>query len=165
MTQIFTFPAGRYWIGDPCYVLDSQWQDLGEQTGWFGSDDDNPNATNYKGIFTTKNGARCFANGTKYGDGTYYDNFGHEYGVDAGLLSIVPESEVEDVAFAETSGHFMNFENDFDVCEEDGTFYFGTVEIATDDISDSDFEDFWGDDEWDQAEEDEDEDSDDEEDW
>jgi hypothetical protein len=142
MTEKYVFPAGKYWIGDPCYVMDNQWEELGAATAWFGSDTYNPNCVNFDGIFVGANGNKCFADGTAFGDGEYGDNYGHRYGVDAGLIGLVPVSEVEDMNSANRLGHFYVFEQPFTVSARNGIFNLGHVIIDTlgEDDDDDDFE-------------------------
>jgi len=72
-------PAGRYVLGDPCYsVPDEHWDALLTSCEYF----DEP-------IGTVKD-MKVLAFSTRWGDGCYYDQFGNEYGVDAGLIGLVP---------------------------------------------------------------------------
>lgn len=127
----FTFPAGKYYIGDPCYVVaNDDWIPLLNNTGCLGCDD----SPNYdEGLFTYK-GKQCFASGTAYGDGCYSDNRGHAYGVDSGMIGILPE---EVCTFGQTvSNEFDNvfeFKHEFEVWEQNGMFFFGKIVIDTGD--------------------------------
>ena len=58
-------PAGRYYLGDPCYVLgDAKWHELLGSCGYFGA---------VKGgrPIGTLDGQEVLAFGTTYGDGPY----------------------------------------------------------------------------------------------
>ena len=72
-------PAGKYVLGDPCYsVPDEDWHMLLESCEYF----EKP--------IGTVNGVQVLAFRTMYGDGEYKDNMGNKYGVDAGLIGLVP---------------------------------------------------------------------------
>jgi len=143
------FSAGKYWLGDPCYVVkDEDWNVVGEETGWFGSDSHNEKSKDYNGLFYY-GGMKCFANSTRYGDGVFTDNENREYGVDAGLLGILP---LEICNGDLRGGNVVEFENDFVVTWNEGHFEFGDVVIETGDDEDSENEDDY----WDDQEEDED---------
>jgi hypothetical protein len=139
------FKAGKYYVGDPCYVFtDKEWDELIEQTYCFGIQYDkmpegyeDTNVYNYKGM-------DFFTDGTAYGDGSYYDNEGRVYGVDAGLIGIVP---FEILSTDGDGGQIIEFEKDFRVYSSgDGIFYFGNITIDTKN-DDEDEDDDWEDDE------------------
>lgn len=116
-----TFPPGTYYIGDPCYVVsDDNWQQLLDDTNYF----ENENQS-YKGL-------QILVGDTSYGDGTYTDNYRREYGVDAGLIGIMP-IEVVDNKYSniENLGAIVEFEEDFVVEIKDGVFKFGNIVINT----------------------------------
>ena len=75
-----TKSAGEYWVGDPCYVVpDDIYQGI-----W---------GDKYKfkdGIIDCGNGLSFQVHGTAWGDGEYKGSNGFIYGVDAGVLAIVP---------------------------------------------------------------------------
>jgi hypothetical protein len=76
-----TFGPGKYFIGDPCYVMDDALYDKwGKETEWEGS-----------GEFTV-DGHKFACDHTAYGDGGYPGSDGNEYSVDAGIIGIVPEA-------------------------------------------------------------------------
>lgn len=131
MTKTFIFPAGTYYIGDPCYaVKDENWSSLIDSTGCFGLHDRLEELySNWDDGTFVYNGKKCFASGTSYGDGTYYDREMREYGVDAGLLSIMPLDVCDGDSM--NGGNIVEFVKDFEVREEDGIFYFGNVRIGT----------------------------------
>ncbi len=126
----FTCKAGTYWIGDPCYVFpntgeqEHYWMDVLNKADFF----DKP-------CEVTVDEITVIAGGTKYGDGTYSGNDGVNYGVDAGLLGIIP---LETVNFLDAShqdlirlGTFYYYGDDFTVVIEDGHFDFDKVIIDT----------------------------------
>lgn len=69
-----------FYVGDICYVLEDD-----VYHGVWG-------ASHYEdGVWRDPKTGYSFAvAGTAFGDGTYYDSEGHEYGVDAGVIGIVP---------------------------------------------------------------------------
>ena len=77
-----TCPAGKYYIGDLCYVLGD---DVYEKVfGGHGYED---------GLYTKKNSNEFFfVAGTAYGDGCYPSSDGKEFCVDAGIIGICPIS-------------------------------------------------------------------------
>jgi len=73
--SLFTMPAGDYFIGDPCSVLNRKnWKRFTEVT---------------PGVVHSCNGHNCLSFYTKYGDGIYHDNEGYTYGVDSGTIGII----------------------------------------------------------------------------
>ena len=84
--------AGTYWVGDLCYVLDEDigfnWQAF---VRWMFDGD--PSGRQHEGP-VTYNGIDLSFHGTAYGDGCYCDQFGNDYGVDAGMIGCV---RIEDV--------------------------------------------------------------------
>ena len=80
-------PAGKYYIGDLCYVMnDAEWEEFCSITI------DGHNVID--GEFQMKDGRRFATYGTAYGDGVYHDQYGHSYSVDAGLIGCF---KVEDI--------------------------------------------------------------------
>lgn len=114
------FKAGKYYVGDPCYVIsDENWMPLLESTKYF----ENENQE-YKG-------QQIFTEGTAHGDGCFTDNFGREYGVDAGLIGIIPFEVIDDNRTGD-GGQIIEFEKDFEVyTSELGIFHFGDIVIDT----------------------------------
>ena len=115
-------PKGSYVIGDPCYAVpDKDWIALLETCNYFESP-----------IGYVKDGMQKFpvlAFGTKWGDGCYRGTDGNEYGVDAGLIGLVPVEIVKDL-----SEHtIVTFEKPT-LCIDDtsGKLKFGHITIDTD---------------------------------
>ena len=149
-----TFDAGVYYIGDPCYaVANDKWDKLIEETGCFGVEGygDKP-ATNWQDGIFFYNGFKCFAGGTAFGDGEYRCG-NRVYGVDAGLLSIMPLMAIDTIPVINEKGysdfispsHAVTFNNKklhgvsievyqskFQVWRtEKGRFHFGIIQIDT----------------------------------
>lgn len=131
MTQKHLFPAGRYFIGDPCYaVANTKWDELIKNTGCFGYEEGNHVTNWYDGVFY-HNGKKCFAWGTAHGDGVYKDNKKGRYGVDAGLIGIVPFDAVDEEDNSIWGGHCYTFKEIFQVWEDGRVFHFGDITINT----------------------------------
>lgn len=79
-------PAGKYFMGDPCYAVpDKEWIPLLESCDYFNSTP----------IGKMSDGREVLGFSTAYGDGTYHDQYGNEFGVDAGMIGLVPVTEKE----------------------------------------------------------------------
>lgn len=137
-------PAGAYIVGDPCYhVPDSQWDRVLDESDFF---DGQCHAT-----FKTYDGrvGTVIAFGTAYGDGVYNDEAGRQYGVDAGLIGIIPVLDIDPSKFDDTLAHAIRFTSPVHCSEKAGTIRFGHITIVTDESDeDSEQEDsyFFGDD-------------------
>lgn len=129
-----TMPAGKYWIGDLCYVMRDRWDEFCDLT--IGADQ------MLEGEFTLKDGTKVAAFCTKWGDGCYQDQHGNSYGVDAGLIGCI---RLEDINAEEHTdhdirlGHVFDFTSPFEVSgidhrsRYDGVISFGRkVVIDTD---------------------------------
>ena len=77
-----TFPPGKYWIGDLCYVLQDTWEEVNGM---------------YKVSVNDKTGkARELGmDSTACGDGGYVGSNGFCYGVDSGSIGIAPKEIIE----------------------------------------------------------------------
>lgn len=88
--------AGKYYVGDLCYVMtDTEWDEVCSLTI------DYKNNKCLDGEFNLKDGRRFATYGTAWGDGSYEDQYGNEYGVDAGLIGCI---RVEDIHPDKQSG-------------------------------------------------------------
>ena len=117
--------AGKYYIGDLCYVMHPEWDEFCSLT---------INGHNVlDGEFNLKDGRRFATFTTKWGDGTYKDEQGRTYGVDAGLIGCI---NVEDITPSELEnlkdGHVVEFVNDFSTFSAGGIIRIGSVCIDTD---------------------------------
>jgi hypothetical protein len=123
-------PAGTYFLGDPCYAVpDALWDALLQSCDYFQS---RP--------IGEVNGHKVLGFNTKYGDGTYVDQDGNEFGVDAGLIGLVPEALIDKdemcanygTDFNKHPGLWVEFHKDV-VCATDGArLEFGKYRINTD---------------------------------
>ena len=119
------FKAGKYFVGDPCYVIrNDEWEDILKYTQFFGAFGIGQWGGFWKGY-------KMFSASTAYGDGCYTDNEGREYGVDAGMLGIVPYEYITEFGDIDC-GNIIEFEKDFEVEMIDkGVFKFGSIVIDT----------------------------------
>lgn len=121
------FPAGEYYIGDFCYLLDEQ--DYDAIVCSF----------KYDGVpHKYKDFVFLFAD-TAYGDGQYSDNQGNScYSVDSGTIGIInlPTEELKQKAkqlMKDNSANVVYFDTPFVVRVHDDVFMFGHVIIDTND--------------------------------
>jgi hypothetical protein len=127
----------RYYIGDICYVMHDEWDEVCNLS----FPPDHRTGTAIDGEFQLADGRKFFSLSTKYGDGTYRDNFGRSYSVDAGLIGAIKVDDIRDPDFekvvARGCAHIVEFSSelqDFDVSsDDDGTLRFGPVIIETGD--------------------------------
>jgi hypothetical protein len=137
-------PAGKYYIGDPCYIFNDNWDEVLDQTKYFEGG----------GVFEVF-GQKVVGGSTNYGDGMYYDNFGRGYAVDAGLIAIVPVAlllvdnvETVDSVIESDNMHIVEFEKPFVASYIDGGSYqFGEIEIETGDEDEDEEDDYYDDEE------------------
>ena len=126
-------PAGRYYIGDLCYVMtDDEWSEFCNITIKGNECID--------GEFALKDGRQFATYGTAYGDGSYHDQYGHTYSVDAGLIGCI---RVEDIRADKYNnlldlGAVQEFAGAFSTSEHAGQIQFGHVIIDTDPAYDED---------------------------
>ena len=133
------FPAGKYYVGDLCYVMHDEWDEV---CGKFfeGRDDHGCN----QGVFQLKDGRKFASFNTKWGDGVYFDQDGEEYGVDAGLIGCISLNDIDLNADGNSTlgGQIIQFDSDFTVSggeiyesrrDWDGVIRIGHIVINTDD--------------------------------
>ena len=116
-----TMPAGTYYVGDLCYVLQgSDWDDVidlmfpDSRSGHYGE-------------HTLMDGRKFAILRTAYGDGEYPDDRGNSYPVDSGTIGCILTD-----ATSTTHGAIIQFDQPFEVVDRNGTLCFGDVEIYTD---------------------------------
>jgi len=118
--------AGTYYVGDLCYVLHDEWDEVCELII-----KDN---VCLDGEFTLKDGRRFAIYGTAYGDGNYFDQNGKSYDVDAGAIGCILMDDID----LESPGNFLaggnvhTFDTSFYTGEQDGKIMFHTLSINTD---------------------------------
>ena len=117
--------AGTYYIGDLCYVMNDRWDEFCSLTI--------SGHNVLDGEFNLADGTRFATFTTRWGDGTYKDELGNKYPVDAGLIGCI---RVEDIAPEELinikNGRVVEFIKDFTTFSSGGVISIGTVSIDTD---------------------------------
>jgi hypothetical protein len=134
------FPAGTYYVGDLCYVMNHRWNEICKLT-IIGNDC-------YDGSFNLPNGTRFAMFATKYGDGSYPDTIsGQKVAVDSGTVGIVAVKDttwIERVVEDQKLGMIVTFDEPFWISFEDYFFKVGDkIEIDT---SGEDRDSYWDDD-------------------
>lgn len=127
-------PAGEYYIGDPCYVIDS-WDEflapfwMQEPRGGVFDFDGYPVAAFY----------------TLYGDGYYtLEPGGEGLPVDAGMIGAIPV--VLMTKGGEADGALVSFDEPFECYEINGVLHFGDYTVETGDVDDGDTDEDYEDD-------------------
>ena len=125
-----TMPAGKYYVGDLCYVMHERWDEFCNLTI--------SGTECLTGEFTMKDGTRFAVYSTKWGDGEYLDQDGRKYLVDAGLIGCVRVADIDMMDYAGEQSNFLeggqvlDFFNEFETSSKDGVIIFGAVAIDTD---------------------------------
>ena len=130
-----TMPAGKYYVGDLCYVMDhDEWHQVCARTIQGNKIVD--------GEFELDDGRRFAIYGTAYGDGEYYDQYGHTYSVDAGSIGCVLMSDIRANKYDNLLdlGAILEFAEPFETGSHKGELEFGHVLIETDANYDEDEE-------------------------
>ena len=130
-----TMPAGRYYIGDLCYVMsDDEWDEFCSLTIKGNRCID--------GEFNMPDGRRFATYGTAWGDGVYYDYYGNSYSVDAGLIGCILVSDIkEKLDDISDLGNVIDFQASFVTSggrgepDWNGVIQFGKIMIETDPVS------------------------------
>ena len=123
-------PAGKYYIGDLCYVMHDEWEEA--VSLMFPHVPGQPERK-VDGEFSLRDGRR-FANfGTRWGDGTYMSNMQTRHLVDSGSIGCILVEDIQDKTYdnIETLGAVVEFDQPFEVSEDSGLLCFGAVEIET----------------------------------
>lgn len=117
-------PAGKYYIGDPCYVIpDGEWDEFV--------------GAMYEGRrmhplteFEFK-GNRVWCHSTASGDGDYDGSDGNSYPVDSGTLGAIPVALIDEDA-VDGDMVFIEVDRAWVPMYDNGTFYFNHITINTD---------------------------------
>jgi len=120
-----TFEPGDYYVGDLCYVLRNEWDEVCSLTIKEHSCLD--------GVFTLANGTKFATYGTAYGDGVYIDQKGHKYPVDAGLIGCVAVKDLDANILKNNIhlGNIIKFDKPFTTSEDQGVIVIGNLSIDT----------------------------------
>lgn len=128
------FPAGTYYIGDPCYPFPEDDDLLWDE--WCKIVNGNYEKIElWKKVFEF-HGFKVASDVTFMGDGSYDDNFGNSYCVDSGCIGILPIelirtfSKYDDESLKEL-GIIETFDAPFTVTFDNGKFTFGQISIDT----------------------------------
>jgi len=124
-------PAGKYYVGDLCYVMHNEWSEVCELT-IIGHDI-------LEGEFNLKDGRRFAMFKTQWGDGTYEDIECRKYEVDAGLIGCILLKDI-DLTTKENfleGGNVIEFTEPFECYSDHGAIVIGHVSIETDPDVDS----------------------------
>ena len=126
-------PAGQYYVGDLCYVMDDEeWDQFCKITI-------NGNKC-LEGEFQMPDGRMFATYGTAWGDGLYFDQHGNEYAVDAGLIGCIRVEDIHADKYdnLDDLGTIHTFKSDFITSggrgnpNWNGAIQFGSVAIETD---------------------------------
>lgn len=136
-----TLPAGEYYVGDPCYAVpDERWQE------WLDAAD---YMTERRWLLADLDDRAVLGIGTAHGDGVYEGSDGFSYGVDAGLIGLVP-AEIADASMGTLNGmSHVTFDRPV-LCtysDDEGTITIGHIVIKTDADPEVEDEDEWEEDE------------------
>lgn len=136
--------AGKYYIGDLCYVMDDkEWDEFCSITIKGNECLD--------GEFEMKDGRKFATYGTAWGDGCYRSNIGTKHCVDAGLIGCIRVEDIRANKYEsiESLGAVVEFKTPFTTeggrsalgRDWDGVIRFGDVMIETDPDYDDDYYD------------------------
>lgn len=133
-TNTVLVPAGSYILGDPCYTIpDNMWGDLLLNCGSFGCDGRGKPV----GRITYNDVTYCVLGFfTAFGDGNYRGTDDLHYGVDSGIIGLVPLALAEQVnkrSVIQNSDLYsiITFDQPTICRSESGTLTFGHVVIDT----------------------------------
>ena len=119
--------AGTYYVGDLCYVMHPQWNEVCKLMFNTGRGNDGV----LDGEFNRANGVRFALHSTAYGDGTYYDKQDREYPVDAGLIGCIAVEDVYDPEWYLEGVQTVVFDKPFELVYNDGRISFVTEDGRT----------------------------------
>jgi len=125
-SNIVNIPAGKYWLGDPCYVIEpDDWSKVCEA---FYLDENQDNSVVQVDL---GNGNIVVLCQTAWGDGEYRSSKGHILPVDSGTIGLV------------SLAYDPEFKSNFDLCSEveikydfsvtnfGGIMHFGNIRVDT----------------------------------
>lgn len=119
-------PAGKWWIGDLCYVMHDEWNEVCDKLDFNGRNG---------AVHQLADGRKFGVAFTAHGDGTYSSNVGFTFGVDAGLIGCILVDDIKKTPSNDLSlGKVVEFTQPFTVSYTDkgGVIHIGHVEVYTD---------------------------------
>ena len=123
-------PAGEYYIGDLCYVMHKEWDEVCSL--FFKG---NTNGSCNQGEFVLKDGRRFAGYNTKWGDGEYRDQFNNRYLVDSGCIGCILASDIVEMDTRNIDlGNVIKMTKEFDTSNIDGLISFNNITIETNDV-------------------------------
>lgn len=91
LAYVGNLPAGEYYLGDPCYVIaEDEWLNFCHLLSTFDREKMQEVSLCTNGMIAEFNGHKVFVTSTNCGDGSYRDQLGNSYPVDAGLIGLIP---------------------------------------------------------------------------
>ena len=125
MRTVSYLPAGRYYVGDLCYVMSSEWDEVCKLTI--------KGAECLSGQFQLSDGRKFAMFTTKWGDGLYKAG-SSEFCVDSGSIGCIKVSDITnpDEVDMRRLGGIFDFDESFVVYSDDGIIRFGYMLINTD---------------------------------
>ncbi len=121
-----TLPKGKYYVGDPCYLLESK--DYDTLVEAICAEDTNKIQKVFKDF-------KMYVHSTRFGDGVYASNIKTAFFVDSGMLGCfkinIKSLTKEKFKNLERLGAFIEFEKDFTATYENGIFIFDNITIDT----------------------------------
>ena len=121
-----TMPAGKYLVGDLCYVMHPEWDEV---CGLLFADRTDHGCN--EGEFTLASGTRFAIYNTQHGDGTYLDEQKRAYPVDAGSIGCIRVEDVNDPEAWLEGMNIIEFAEPFETSTDGVTIYIGNVEVYT----------------------------------
>ena len=115
--------AGKYYVGDLCYVLGDRWTEVCDLIIVGNKCLD--------GEFKLSDGTEFAIYCTAWGDGVYVDQFGNAYPVDSGSIGCVLVSSITPGELDKMGGNLLDFDHDFETSSMDGVIIIGEIEIDT----------------------------------
>lgn len=127
--------AGKYYVGDLCYVMHPEWDEVCDLII--------KDREVLDGEFNLSDGRRFAIYSTQYGDGLYRSNRGTMHSVDAGSIGCIALEDIRDPEATEAAmkslGAIVEFTEDFATSSDyDGTIVIDDMEIYTGDDPDDD---------------------------
>ena len=123
-------PAGDYYIGDLCYVMHEEWDEVCSL--FFKG---NTNGRCNQGEFVLKDGRRFACYNTRWGDGEYRDQFNNRYLVDSGCIGCILVSDIVEMDKRNIDlGNVIKMTKEFDTSNIDGLISFNNITIETNDV-------------------------------